>query len=99
MSHHRPGLVQGGKLKSQRSSFGPILHQAHCRPLQTLFLRRKVVSRARGSEVHPAVQSLHEAHCMNTEAQEAIKLLSAEIMEAYGLCRPLDNKMRCAEKQ
>jgi len=36
---------------------------------------------------------------MNTEAQEAIKLLSAEIMEAYGLCRPLDNKMRCAEKQ
>src|SRR6266568_9031559 len=46
MSHHRPGLVQGGKLKSQRSSFGPILHQAHCRPLQTLFLRRKVTSRS-----------------------------------------------------
>jgi len=36
---------------------------------------------------------------MNTEAQEAIKLLSAEIMEAYGLCRPLDNKMQSAEKQ
>jgi len=60
---------------------------------------RALISGARGAEVHPAVQSLHEAYCMNTEAQEAIKLLSAEIMEAYGLCRPLDNKMRCAEKQ
>ncbi len=60
---------------------------------------RVLVSGARDSEVHPAVQSLHEGYCMNTEPQEAIKLLSAEIMEAYGLCRPLDNKMRSAEKQ
>src|SRR5713101_9813110 len=55
MSHHCPGLVQGGKLKSQRSSFGPILHQAHCRPLQTLFLRRKVARSRAGNEPYPAL--------------------------------------------
>jgi hypothetical protein len=42
------------------------------------------------SDGNPAIKPWMRSQSTNQEAEEAIKLLSAEIMDAYGLCRQMD---------
>jgi hypothetical protein len=50
-------------------------------------MSKAAFTQARFREINTATSPEDEAHGLSREA-EAIKLLSAEVMEAYGLCRP-----------
>lgn len=52
---------------------------------------KAVVTQDLGAAAHSALQPQTRAQRLTKEREEAIKLLSAEIMDAYGLCRPLAN--------
>ena len=55
------------------------------------------LAEASRSEVNTGTQSQIAVQHLNKEAEKAIKQLTAEIMDAYGLCRPVETDQHSAK--